>query len=773
MSIEKKDSVVNSSSWAVTDDSQVRPAFFSFRSIDCRLKVRGEWKELLQNVSGYCKPGESLAIMGPSGAGKSTLLDVISFRKTTGEWTNDVRLNGAPLTQREFIQNNGYVTSDDLLPPELTTREALEFCAALRLPEVWTAEERRARVDDVLTLMQLNYVEHNKIGSALVRGLSTGERKRVNVAVEMLPVASVLFLDEPTTGLDSSTGRAIIENVNEVVRLRKLACIATIHQPSYTILSQFDNLLLLCPGGQTCYFGTTSDAIAYFEQLGISITGNPAEVYANEQAARADFLVASWKKSSECVALQKRVNDIHSGQGTINNYEAFHLKQATALESMGFYQLASGRLQFYHLFLRQLRIYWRNPLMSTTRFISAIVVGLFCGGAFYGQTAGFYGHVGKDALGFTITLMVPGFGSAAIAYWLERRKQYYHEEAAGYYNKLWYLLAQYVVEVIFSGTMCACVAFIALPMAGFDNKNLAESGFTLYLEAMCVSSLNMICAYVAGSIPYANAAFTIHYFFFLFWTSTYCPDSFILPRSSPVKYFFAWLSYDRLWFYPLMRNEYLGHSVTCAKDELIPLDVNTALYQGLGDTTMAMAIKAAPALNSTIAPLKHIAFATSAQNDSLTQLFTLAANVNSASAASAAAASLSAATKDYITGQYANDLKAYAQYAGLDAYNGTAVTQSVALAIDAQSNLALATRLVAAPVPTIDSCLITDGESGLAAIVGMVLYTTYANGTISGKDVDHWDVTPNGLLYALQVVYGAFYFVLAWAALRYCNFRQK
>ncbi|TPX32917.1 hypothetical protein SmJEL517_g04083 [Synchytrium microbalum] len=773
MSTDKKDATGTSSSWAVTDDTKLRPAFFSFKDVECRLKVRGEWKQLLAGVSGYVKPGESLAIMGPSGAGKSTLLDVISFRKTTGEWTNDVRLNGAPLTRREFIQNNGYVTSDDLLPPELTTREALEFCAALRLPESWTAEERRARVDDVLTLMQLNYVEHNKIGSALVRGLSTGERKRVNVAVEMLPVASVLFLDEPTTGLDSATGRAIIENVNEVVRLRKLACIATIHQPSYTVLSQFDNLLLLCPGGKTCYFGRTADAISYFERLGIAISGNPAETYANEQAAQPDFLISSWKASSECAALEKRINDIHSGQGSISNYEAFHLKQATFWESMGFYQLASSRLQFYHLFVRQLTIYWRNPLMSTTRFISAILVGLFCGGAFYGQDSGFYGHVGKGSLGFTITLMVPGFGSAAIAYWLERRKQYYHEEAAGYYNKLWYLLAQYVVEVVFSGTMCCLVALIALPMAGFDNKNLAENAFTLYLEAMCVSSLNMICAYIAGSIPYANAAFTIHYFFFLFWTSIYCPDDFILPRSSPVKYFFAWLSYDRLWFYPLMRNEYLGHPVTCSKDELIPLDVNTALYQGLGDTALAMSITAAPSLNASLSPLKHIVFATTAQNASLAQLFTLAANVKGATAASNAAAGLSATTQTYATNYLNTALSAYATYAGLDATNTPAVVQSVALASTAQSELALAARLIAAPVPTVDSCLITDGESGLTAITHMTIYTTFANGSVSGKDIDHWDVTPNGLLYGLQVVYGVFYFVLAWVSLRSCNFRQK
>jgi ATP-binding cassette subfamily G (WHITE) protein 2 len=96
--------------------------------------------------------------------------------------------------------------------------------------------------------MRLVYCKDRRIGGALQRGLSTGERKRLNVAMELLPVASVLFLDEPTTGLDSNTGREIIANVVEVTRLRKLACVATIHQPSYTILSQFDYLLALAKG---------------------------------------------------------------------------------------------------------------------------------------------------------------------------------------------------------------------------------------------------------------------------------------------------------------------------------------------------------------------------------------------------------------------------------------------------------------------------------------------------------------------------------------------
>jgi ABC-type multidrug transport system ATPase subunit len=127
--------------------------------------------------------------------------------------------------------------------------------------------------------MRLVYCKDRRIGSALQRGLSTGERKRLNVAMELLPVASVLFLDEPTTGLDSNTGREIIANVVEVTRLRKLACVATIHQPSYTILSQFDYLLALAKG-KLCFYGRTVDAILYFEGLGIQVSGNPGKLKA-------------------------------------------------------------------------------------------------------------------------------------------------------------------------------------------------------------------------------------------------------------------------------------------------------------------------------------------------------------------------------------------------------------------------------------------------------------------------------------------------------------
>jgi hypothetical protein len=108
-----------------------------------------------------------------------------------------------------------------------------------------------------------------------------------------------------------------------------------------------------------------------------------------------------------------------------------------------------GYIQFWELLKRQIVVYLRNPIMSTSRFIAGVCTALFFGGAFWqlGRNAG--GYDARCAEGFAYKLMVPGFGSAAIAYWVEKRKQFYHEEAAGYYHRLYHLIVMYFVEWIF------------------------------------------------------------------------------------------------------------------------------------------------------------------------------------------------------------------------------------------------------------------------------------------------------------------------------------
>ncbi|KAJ3338503.1 ATP-binding cassette sub- G member 5 [Gonapodya sp. JEL0774] len=790
--------MVRMGSWAVKDESELRPSYFSFRDISCILPVKGVDKQLLNGATGYCKPGESLAIMGPSGAGKSTLLDILSYRKTTGRFTQDVMLNGEKLTQRNFIKHNGYVTSDDLLPPELTVREALEFCAALRLPPDWTAEQRNARIEDVLSVMRLNYVENNRIGSALVRGLSTGERKRVNVAVELLPVAAVVFLDEPTTGLDSNTGREVIENTLEVVKLRKLACVATIHQPSYTILRQFDNLLLLA-NGRMCYFGRTADCISYFETyLGIPIHGNPAEIYADAQAANPDKLIEAWEKSNEKDILEKSVAAIHSGQGSIRDYKPIGLDEAeTWKDSLGFYQQGTGWQQIKQLFIRQTRIYIRNPVMSTSRLGAAIFTALFFGLAFFRQDRSYGGSGGKISELFALKLMTPGFGSAAIAYWLEKRKQYYHEEAAGYYNKFFYITTNFLVEFIFLAFMMAICVLIA-----FSLSNWLTEFFGLYilyfvLECWAVTGWNLVCAYMAAvsarlsfvdtskshenccmkSIPYANAAFNIHYYWGILLAGWYITDTFLFsrPGGSLFQKFLVWTAYPRGVFIPIIRHEWLGQESYCKESEKFIFDLTGISYGGMGDAalTVTKSVINNKTIVDTINSFQRWQYATKAQNDTVKQLYTLAGNLYKALTSQAVLANITTplpapANVTQLFGLVSTEVTrqavALGQYAVVNVADTKVLTATVTGLLTASSMIGFADFLYANPLNGSATCFYNTGRDFLLNGVSLALdeTRTYENGTTyTVPGFDDVSVTPSWIYCVDNVAQGIFMFLIA------------
>jgi ABC-type multidrug transport system ATPase subunit len=236
------------------------PVTMAFRDIWYTVHVKGKTKkenhdvDLLRGISGYFEPGTMTALMGNTGAGKTTLMDVLAGRKNQGKVKGDMFVNGRAKNEHSFQRLMGYVEQFDSLAPKDTVREAVEFSAALRLPNTTSAEQREKWVNYVLKTLELNSLANTMIGLPLKGGISFEQRKRTSMAVELAANPSLLFLDEPTTGLDSRAALVVVRCIRRIAATgRTVVC--TIHQPSTSIFSAFDSLLLLRRGGQAAYMG--------------------------------------------------------------------------------------------------------------------------------------------------------------------------------------------------------------------------------------------------------------------------------------------------------------------------------------------------------------------------------------------------------------------------------------------------------------------------------------------------------------------------------------
>ena len=154
---------------------------------------------LLNEVSGVFKAGRMCALMGSSGAGKTTLMDVIAMRKTSGEITGKIELNGHEQEKTSFLRSSGYVEQFDVQSPELTVRETVEFSGRLRLdandPAIGDDETKMKYVDHVLEIMELTDIQTLQVGSFEEGGLSFEQRKRLAIACELAGSPSVIFLE--------------------------------------------------------------------------------------------------------------------------------------------------------------------------------------------------------------------------------------------------------------------------------------------------------------------------------------------------------------------------------------------------------------------------------------------------------------------------------------------------------------------------------------------------------------------------------------------------
>ncbi|XP_031123227.1 ABC transporter G family member 28-like isoform X2 [Ipomoea triloba] len=237
---------------------------------DLTLTLKGKNKHLLRCVSGKFSPGHVSAIMGPSGAGKTTFLSALTGKATGCTMTGLILINGQPECMRSYKKIIGFVPQDDIVHGNLSVEENLWFSARCRLPADLGKPEKVLVVERVIESLGLQHVRDSLVGTVEKRGISGGQRKRVNVGLEMVMEPSLLILDEPTTGLDSSSSQLLLRALRREA-LEGVNICMVLHQPSYTLFRMFDDFILLAKGGQTVYHGPVKKVEEYFAGLGIHI----------------------------------------------------------------------------------------------------------------------------------------------------------------------------------------------------------------------------------------------------------------------------------------------------------------------------------------------------------------------------------------------------------------------------------------------------------------------------------------------------------------------
>ena len=243
-----------------TSDNISNPITFDVDNISYSFKNKSIG---IQPMSFQSESGKLVGIMGASGAGKSTLTNILSGIHKPQQGT--VKINNVDIHENpgEIEGLIGYVSQDDLLMEKLTVYQNLYYNAKLCFGD-YSEFNIKKRVLRILSSLGLNDIKDMKVGSPLNKKISGGQRKRLNIALELIREPAILFLDEPTSGLSSRDSANILDLLKELALKGKLVFVV-IHQPSSDIFKMFNQLLVLDTGGYLIYNGDPVDSITYFK----------------------------------------------------------------------------------------------------------------------------------------------------------------------------------------------------------------------------------------------------------------------------------------------------------------------------------------------------------------------------------------------------------------------------------------------------------------------------------------------------------------------------
>jgi ATP-binding cassette, subfamily G (WHITE), eye pigment precursor transporter len=505
---------------AESDETNNFSAVFTWSDLTVKTKDShlGPGREVLKNCSGIARPGEFLAVMGPSGAGKTTLLNALSERQQEGldRVSGKICINGHPIDTVEFSSIIGFVPQDDILFTSMTPREIFRFSADLtrNLDKKHIDKLVEETIDD----LGLKSCADTIVGGGHIKGLSGGEKKRTSIGMELICNPCVLFLDEPTTGLDSFIALHVIEILHKIAVVRKRTVISTIHQPNSQIFKTFDKLLLIHQGS-TLYLGPASESVEYFAKLGYPVRENynPTDHYLS---------LMSENKIGTDVFQQEKYDVTPDDQKFIEPYHApFHSK-------------------LIHLLWRCMLEQYRNPLNLAGRIPNTIITTLVFYAVFWNLGEDQEGVLDRTSACFFLlfTLLLIGNLAVVVTYQMQKlvfRREYAHNR----YGAFEYFLAYDIMLMMFQLTFDIIFVLLVYIPLDLNGNGVWKTIWVVVLGGFTATGWGLAIAIVSESLQLA-CAISFIYIYLIFVCSGFSanyddiPDWFVIKYATPLFFNF-------------------------------------------------------------------------------------------------------------------------------------------------------------------------------------------------------------------------------------------
>ncbi|KAF8424189.1 ABC transporter [Tirmania nivea] len=550
----------------------VRPSISSLSSLVSLMRGAKETRTILDDINADMPAGELMAIIGGSGSGKTSMLNVMAHRMSAGSFATSGKITYNGNSSIKTVRH-AYVMQQDVLIPTLTVRETLLYSAQLRLPASTTHQEQVKTVEEVILQLGLKECANTRIGDNEHKGCSGGEKRRVSIGVQLLANPSVLFLDEPTTGLDATSAFQLVKTLKHLARMGR-TIVTTIHQPRSEIWGLLDRVTLLSRGSPL-FSGVVIDAMDYFGSqdypfpshenpadflLDISAVDNRTPEAEESTTAQVSSLIAAWRDHYKAKA-----GDTIAYGATEGGGEALQAaNDATQVKGLNIAQGVPFWRQVNVLTRRTFVTTYRDPMGIFGSIFEAVTMGIISGWIFYKLDGSLGGIRSKQAAIYVATSLQ---GYLVLLYETYRLtsldiKVFDRERREGVIGVVAWLVSRRIARLATEDIAVPFIfSVITYFMVGYD---LDASQFFRYFAVILVGqflAVNFATLTVGVSRDYNEASLVGNLSFTL---QTMASGYFIQTNSIPVYVRWTrWIAYVYYSFAALSTNEFEGKFYDC------------------------------------------------------------------------------------------------------------------------------------------------------------------------------------------------------------------